>query len=83
MENTVPATPIIALEMVVNMLRAESELFTKKNRTQPSLGIVMKLSKYTKPMDRRIEKPIISTGRNQKVSPNSFQKKSNFFILKD
>ena len=83
MEKTVPATPIIALEMVVNMLRAESELLTKKNRLQPSLGIVIKLSKYTEQMANRIEKLIISTGTNQKVAPNSFQKKSIFFILKD
>lgn len=80
MEKTVPATPIIALDMVDNMLRAESELFTKKKRAQPSFGIVIKLSKYTKPTDNRIEKLIISTGRNQKVAPNSFQKKSSFFI---
>jgi len=83
MEKTVPATPIIALDMVDNMLRAESELSTKKKRTQPSLGIVIMLSKYTREIDNRIEKHIISTGRNQKVAPNSFQKKSIFFMLKD
>lgn len=83
MEKTVPATPIIALDIVDNMLRAESELFTKKKRTQPSFGIVIKLSKYTRQKDNRIEKPIISTGRNQKVAPNSFQKKSSFFIKPD
>lgn len=74
MEKTVPATPIIALDMVDNMLRAESALSTKKKRIQPSCEIVIKLSKYTRKMDRKIEKPIISTGKNQKVAPNSLQK---------
>ena len=74
MEKTVPATPIIALDMVVKMLRAESGFSTKKNRTKPSLEIVTELSKYTKPIDNTMEKLIISTGRNQKVAPNSFQK---------
>ena len=81
-EKTVPATPIIALEMVDNILRAESELSTKKKRIQPSLEIVIELSKYTSEKANRTEKLIISTGRNQKVAPNSFQKKSIFFMLK-
>ena len=78
MEKTVPATPIIALEIVDKILRAESELSTKKKRTQPSLDILIELSKYTKLKDRTIDKPIIKTGRNQKVAPNSFQKKVVF-----
>jgi hypothetical protein len=40
-EKTVPATPIIAPEMVDKMLRAESGLFTNKKSTQPYFGIVM------------------------------------------
>ena len=37
-EKTVPATPIIAPDMVDKMLRAESELLTKKNLNQPPVG---------------------------------------------
>ena len=35
-EKTVPATPIIAPEIVDRILRAESELLTRKKRTHPS-----------------------------------------------
>lgn len=83
MEKTVPATPIMALEMVESMLRAESGLFTKKKRIRPLLGMVTILSRYTSPIDRRMEKLIMSTGTNQKVAPSSFQKKSIFFMSKD
>jgi hypothetical protein len=39
-EKTVPATPIIAPEIVDKILLAESELFTRKKRIHPSRGIV-------------------------------------------
>lgn len=80
-EKTVPATPIIAPEIVDNMLRAESELFTRKKRTQPSRSIEIELSNDTRPMDIKIAKPIVSTGTNQNVAINSFQRKSSFFML--
>ncbi len=72
-ENTVPATPIMPPDMVDKMLRAESELLTKKNRTQPTCEIVTELSSDTSPMDNAIENAMMSTGRNQNVDVISFQ----------
>ncbi len=43
---------------------------------------MIKLSKYINPIDNKIEKAMIKTGKNQKVASNSFQKNSNFFIPK-
>jgi len=80
-EKTVPATLIIAPEIVDRMLRAEAELFTRKKLNQLSCDITIELSKITKIMERRIAKQIISTGRNQNVVSNSFPKKISFFML--
>jgi hypothetical protein len=79
-ENTVPATPIIAPDMVESMLLADAELDTKNNRFIPLLVMFTKLSKYTKPAARIIEKSKINTGTSQNVVFNSFQENSNFFI---
>ena len=73
MENTVPAAPIIAPEMVVKILRAESGLFTKNIRAKPSLGMVTIPSRYTNPIDIKIEIMRMSTGINQNVILSSFQ----------
>lgn len=81
-EKTVPATPIIAPDIVDKMLRAESELLTRKKRIQPSCGMLVILSNETNPTDKKTAIPIIRTGINQKVAVNSFQKKSSFFMLK-
>lgn len=79
-ENTVPATPIIAPDMVDNILRAESALFTKKKRPKPSCDISITLSKDTNPIAKKIVIKIINTGTNQKVAFNSLKKNSIFFI---
>lgn len=67
-EKTVPATPIIAAEIVDKILRAESALFTKKYLLIPSLEISIFWSKITKATERNKAIPIIKTGTNQKVA---------------
>jgi hypothetical protein len=64
MEKTDPATPIMAPEIVDNMLRAESELFTKKKRAIPSRGKLNLPSMYTRPIDNRIAAIMVITGIN-------------------
>lgn len=80
-ENTVPATPIIAPDIVVKILRAESGLLTNKKRIQPSCEMERELSKDTRVIDNTTAKQIMSTGKNQKVAISSFKKKISFFIL--
>ena len=79
-EKTVPATPIMALEMVDNMLRAESELFTRKKRSQPSCEMDTELSRDTRLIDKITAKQMMSTGKNQNVAINSLRKKRGFFM---
>lgn len=82
-EKTVPATPIMAPDIVDKILRAESELFTRKKRTHPSRVMDKVLSKDTSPTDKKIVKQIMMTGKNQNVDSSSFQKNSSFFMLKE
>ena len=77
-EKTVPATPIMAPDMVDKMLRAESELLTRKKRIQPSCGMATALSRETRAMDKNTAKLIVSAGKNQNVAVSSFQKKCSF-----
>lgn len=79
-EKTVPATPIIALDMVDNMLRAESALFTKKKRPKPSCENSVTSSKDISPIANKMVIKIIKTGTNQKLAFNSLKKNSIFFI---
>ena len=80
-EKTVPATPIIAPDMVDNMLRAESALVTKKNLPNPSCEKLHFWSKITNPIERKMERMIINTGTNQKVAITLLYRKSIFFIM--
>jgi hypothetical protein len=70
-EKTVPATPIIAPDIVDKMVLAESDPFTKKKRVNPSCRKLIWPSKDTRPTDSSTEKTIIVTGINQKVAFNS------------
>jgi hypothetical protein len=79
-EKTVPATPIMAPEIVESTLLAESALPMNKNLPIPSCETSVLLSKFKRNKAKVIDPNIISTGTNQKVDFSSFQKKSSFFI---
>ena len=67
-EKTVPATPIMAPDMVVSILRAESELFTRKNLVIPSLDTSITPSRVTRAIDNSMDIPMMMTGTNQNVA---------------
>ena len=79
-EKTVPATPIIAPDIVDKIILAESELFTKKNRIKLLREILIHPSIYTRPIDNNIDIMTRTEGINQNVAFNFFHLKINLFI---
>jgi len=80
-EKTVPATPIMAPDIVDSILRAESALLTRKKRPGPVCGKLIIPSMYTRLIAKMTDMKIIIIGINQKVAFSSFQKNSSLFII--
>jgi hypothetical protein len=79
-ENTVPATPIIAPEIVDRTLLAESALSVMIKLKYFKEAISTERSMTISPEAKAIENKMMSTGINQKLPLNSFNKNLSFPI---